>query len=329
MNVKRELMYDEFRVERRKPENLITEEESFFSNEYVRVFPKTYINWYKDVYVNTQGVVFKGFKVFSSSSRLNGKISTFNLLKEKTKRVKKIKGTALLIYDDWYEGYYHWFADSITRLMAVPLSKEITLLMPQRVKDYHLESFKPFKKIKAIEFIKDNELFSCESLIVPDHPAGTGNYHLENVNLIRDKYINQFSTKLNTNIHPYLFISRRKATRRKVINEVELELLLRPLGFVFLTLEDFVFAKQVDIISKAKIIISPHGSGLTNLLFAKQGTKVLELRPDGDTTNLCYYSLADALKIKYFYLMCHVQATNLVVEKDKFIEVVEKMLKDD
>jgi capsular polysaccharide biosynthesis protein len=61
-------------------------------------------------------------------------------------------------------------------------------------------------------------------------------------------------------------------------------------------------------------LISLHGAGLSNMLFMKQGSIVLELRMKGDQQNLCYYSLASALSINYYYLFCTRNADNINVQ---------------
>lgn len=40
------------------------------------------------------------------------------------------------------------------------------------------------------------------------------------------------------------------------------------------------------------------------MLFMRNGTSVLELRLKDDKTNLCYFSLASALKLDYYYQFC-------------------------
>ena len=67
---------------------------------------------------------------------------------------------------------------------------------------------------------------------------------------------------------------------------------------------DLSFKEQVSIVFHAKCLISNHGAGLTNMLFMEADTAVLEFRHYEDTHNNCYFSLASALNIKYFYQTC-------------------------
>ena len=55
---------------------------------------------------------------------------------------------------------------------------------------------------------------------------------------------------------------------------------------------------------RARYIVSNHGAGLTNMLFMKDGGSVLELRHVSDCINNCYFTLASALDLKYFYQTC-------------------------
>jgi capsular polysaccharide biosynthesis protein len=71
--------------------------------------------------------------------------------------------------------------------------------------------------------------------------------------------------------------------------------------------EDHSFAEQVRIASRARYLISNHGAGLTNMLFMNHGANVLELRHTTDRINNCYFTLASALNLKYFYQSCEPQ----------------------
>lgn len=49
-------------------------------------------------------------------------------------------------------------------------------------------------------------------------------------------------------------------------------------GFETVYAEDLSFDEQRNLFFETKILVTPHGAGLTNVLFMQPGTKVLELK---------------------------------------------------
>jgi len=74
-----------------------------------------------------------------------------------------------------------------------------------------------------------------------------------------------------------LYLSRRHASGRRISNEADVEELLHEWGFTTVLPEQSSFMSQVETFSAATHIVAPHGAGLTNALFAKPGSKVLEI----------------------------------------------------
>jgi len=97
-----------------------------------------------------------------------------------------------------------------------------------------------------------------------------------------------------------IFISRRKAGYRYMQNQDEVCSLLEHYGFKAHDLEDLTFADQVALFYDAEIVVSPHSSGLINLLFAPKGTKVLEISALAPEPS--FFSLSQALGQRYYYL---------------------------
>jgi capsular polysaccharide biosynthesis protein len=79
---------------------------------------------------------------------------------------------------------------------------------------------------------------------------------------------------------------------------------LRQFDFRIIRSENHSFAEQVRIASRARYLVSNHGAGLTNILFMSPDTNVLELRHVTDRVNNCYFTLASALNLNYFYQSC-------------------------
>src|SRR6185295_8017269 len=113
---------------------------------------------------------------------------------------------------------------------------------------------------------------------------------------------------------------RLRTNRRRVLNEAEVSGLLREYGFVTLYFEDYTFEKQVHLSSNATMLISIHGAGLTNMLFMKEKASVLEFRPKNDHTNLCYYALASALDLNYYYQFGEAGDPTQSIHDDLFID---------
>jgi len=103
-----------------------------------------------------------------------------------------------------------------------------------------------------------------------------------------------------------LYISRRRAKRRRLLNEDEVTMLLEAQGFTSVTLEDLPMREQIDLFAGAETIVAQHGAGLTHLLHASPGTRVLEIqsaRPDSEP--LHYRSLALPLSLQYANVFCN------------------------
>ncbi|MCB8839392.1 DUF563 domain-containing protein [Aurantimonas sp. VKM B-3413] len=80
-----------------------------------------------------------------------------------------------------------------------------------------------------------------------------------------------------------LYVSRRNWSetipRRVLLNETDVVMALRPLGFQEIFPERLTFVERVAAFACADIIVGPTGSGLFNTVFCHPGTVVLELEP--------------------------------------------------
>jgi len=76
-----------------------------------------------------------------------------------------------------------------------------------------------------------------------------------------------------------LYVTRQFATMRRILNEDELVAALRSCGFEPIVLEKLSLAEQYHCFATAEAVVAPHGAGLTNLLHAPSGCKVVELFP--------------------------------------------------
>jgi capsular polysaccharide biosynthesis protein len=108
--------------------------------------------------------------------------------------------------------------------------------------------------------------------------------------------------------------------------------LLDRFGFTTLSLSGLSFEEQVRLFNNAEVIVSPHGAGLANLVFCKEGTKIIEIFSKGWVGTM-YYDLAQKLDLEYYYQLDRVSASPKSAEEAKHkhflvdIATVEKTLK--
>jgi capsular polysaccharide biosynthesis protein len=97
-----------------------------------------------------------------------------------------------------------------------------------------------------------------------------------------------------------IFLSRKDAIRRRFRNEDQLWHKLHDQGFVKAELGRMSLTEQIGCFRGASTIVAPHGAGLTNLVWAEPGTKVIELFSK-EYVNACYWLIADMLKLDYAF----------------------------
>ena len=104
--------------------------------------------------------------------------------------------------------------------------------------------------------------------------------------------------------------------------------MLKQFGLESYCLEDISFLDQIRLLAQAKLLISNHGAGLTNMLFMPAGSRVIEFRKENDCINNCYFSLANALGLDYLYLLTKPlkddHNSDVMIDSDQLKSLLEK-----
>ena len=118
-----------------------------------------------------------------------------------------------------------------------------------------------------------------------------------------------------------LFISRRRSSRRRCLNETSILGVLQPYGFVAVCLEDLCVTDQLRIFSESLVIVGPHGAGFSNLVACSPNAAVVELLPRPASFSH-YYAIADVLGLSHGHLL----ANSADLETDDFTVSPENLL---
>jgi capsular polysaccharide biosynthesis protein len=96
-----------------------------------------------------------------------------------------------------------------------------------------------------------------------------------------------------------VFVSRRDSPGRCMENEDDLYSGLEPYGFKKVVLSSLAYEQQIELFANASMIVAQHGAGLTNIGFARHGTKIVEIFGE-HYINPCFARLARILNHQYF-----------------------------
>ena len=216
-------------------------------------------------------------------------------------RFKFIGKRSLCITDNWSQGYFHWMLDCLPRLLLVPdFENQKVILAEQLAANGFVGESLQLLGVNDVMVLKPGRQYFFRKFCLPTEITPTGNYYEPLVNKLRAKCAVLPSTPSRK-----VYVSRSMTLRRRIENESELIDYLLSMGFEIVHCEKLSFNEQRELFSQTKVLVTNHGAALTNLLFMQEGTKCLELRLAGDALNNCYFSLAAALKIDYYYQLCH------------------------
>lgn len=226
---------------------------------------------------------------------------------------RSIAGTCVLPAHYWHFNYHHWLVECLPRLRCALETPELAgcpVIVPADLAPFQRASLDLLGIAEERRLPFDEGDWQLETLVFPS----IGNFSPPELRWVRERLVGGLMggrsvtpgapaprTGRSTPAPARLYVSRADATTRRLLNEAEIVAALEPLGFEALTLTGMPLAEQIRRFARAEAIIGPHGSGLTNLLFAPRQAAVVELMP-ADQVNHCFWLLANGLGQRYAFL---------------------------
>ena len=313
-----------------EPENFNHDDRHLFYDEnFSFEIPEVELFELKQTLVNNRSVSLKFLPIFNLT--LHRKPTFIQLCKDLVRlslQKKEIQINGILGVQEWSNNYFHWMTEVLPRIVVMhQANPTIPVLIPSNYLQYNfirqsLERLKiAFKIFDVKAALKVKTLFA-----IPVPHVGRFNEGL--LHSFRDVFSKPVSETVNP--HRLLYISRDKAKRRKVTNELELSSFLMSKGFEKVILEDYTMDEQVRLMQESKMVISCHGAGLTNIMFMQKGQTVIELK-SSNNNYWCYFSLARVFGLDYNYILCegdneNHRDANIKVDLNLLSELLEKNL---
>jgi hypothetical protein len=208
--------------------------------------------------------------------------------------------------------YCHWLWDALPRIAALEQSgvKDFRLITSHRMRPWQADSLLAlgYSAERYVEF--GDEYWEMDSLLVPSFVQETGYCRPWAVQWLRNRLLPAEQKKTPGR---RIYLDRRWAPRRRLLNEEEVMAALQKEGFEEVAAERLTFSEQVALFASAEIIVAPHGAGLANLLFAPDGTQVIELFSPR-YVNPCFFSMTLVRHQKYSCIIGKTDATGLTTD---------------
>jgi hypothetical protein len=227
-------------------------------------------------------------------------------------RIQKVSGRVAVIAQFGYNNYFHFLNEILGRLALLEIHHieydwlYVPVEMPYIKELLQLWGVDPVKIISP-----QDDIFCLEAdeLIVPSLLSNTsaghnhaGSFiHPITMSYVRDKLLKAIEQKSIdcSQFSKKIFISRKDAyASRRILNEDEIFALFKKKGFVRYELAKMSVAEQIMLFAQAEIVVGEQGSGLTNVLFCRPQTKVIELFQA--MVDNCFWWQSYVIGLRYF-----------------------------
>ena len=202
--------------------------------------------------------------------------------------------------------YYHWMIDVLPKFAVLAAAgielASIDYFVVRCRSEFQEQTLKQLGV--PLDRVIDpwNDGFTrCSKLFVPflKHDRGDRFYNGLGLGMARwvPKWLKEVFLEENPVCQQKIYISRASRGTRSPAGEQALIVQLQDRGFTSVTLENLSVSEQAITLASAKIVVAPHGAGLTNITFCQPGTTVIEIF--GDYVVPCYWSLCELSGLDY------------------------------
>ena len=304
------------------PKNFEEKDLHLFANDLVMVILVPQLNHLSNLIIDYNGNCFNLFSSVAcnklSISKEAKTRSALCILKDFCKvcfRRKTIYvNNAGWVCDLWSQNYFHWFFDTLPKLIIMEMSfPNYSILIPENLyeNEFIQQSILHFK-LKFV-ILPSFNLVKAKHYIGVPNLSPSGNYIPMVISLLREK----FSISCEKPFRK-IFVIREPHLKREIVNINEVNSILKKYSFEILSLNKIKLQEQIKIFSETSLFIAVHGAALTNMLFMPKKSSVMELRRKDDASNNCYFSLASALEIPYYYQLCEVDNYTKPTQENNF-----------
>jgi tetratricopeptide (TPR) repeat protein/capsular polysaccharide biosynthesis protein len=220
--------------------------------------------------------------------------------------LQKVEGSVAVLSGLSGHIYFHWMVDILPRIELLRRSE----LNFNQIDYFLVNSTRlPFQRetlqqlgIPADKILESDQFphLQATQLIVPSFAGYLGWLEPWAIQFLRQTFLTP-EIKAKSGYPKRIYISRKNARHRRVLNETEVMEELSKYGFVSVELESLCFRDQVALFSRVQAIVAPHGSGLTNIIFCQKSAQIAEFISPHYNRHY-YWVISQSLGLKHYSL---------------------------
>lgn len=203
---------------------------------------------------------------------------------------------AYYVHNVFRGNYYHFLIEELPIIIKITQYDKSNMIFCTCTPKYAESLLRQCSFSNLYIDYKPESIYKCKELFIPNPPVSGCPVKSDIQNMISVlKQKIPFLPQDNTAI--LLF---RKEKERKILNfDSLLESLKKEFSqFNWVVFDSLDMNETIHLFNKAKVVVAPHGAGLSNMVFCEKGTLIYELMPISDP-NPCYHHLAEVCEHKH------------------------------
>jgi len=173
--------------------------------------------------------------------------------------------------------YYHWLIDHLPRLALLDAGDDRPLIVNDNPAPFQIEMLAHLGIARdRLIGLASSDWLHVRDLVAPSLLAQSSLPHPDALSWLRRRFLSTAKTGSRR-----IYVSRRKAAKRRLVDEDRLASALEKANFLVVEAEEMSVAQQIALFAGADIIVAPHGAALANLAFATPGSLVVEIDAEG------------------------------------------------
>ncbi|WP_239639503.1 glycosyltransferase family 61 protein [Halobiforma nitratireducens] len=264
-------------------------------------------------------------KILGRSLRQNGFRRTRDIVRSPTSYSNEQYSLATTLVPLW-NNYYHWTLECLPKLLGIETYRRETgntptVLLPPNPSSWMLESLELVANAEIDTEPLRPGAIRVDRFVAPSYPTPSRRECF----WVRDRVHDAVDVETSdSEAYPSrIYVSRRNATVRRVENEPAVLEALSEFDIEPFELETLSVSEQARLFANAEFVVSPHGAGLANIVYADDPT-VLELFGQKEKTT--FSRLSKLLNNEYHALFCDHTRKDIVVDTDELVSVITEIL---